>query len=75
MKTEDMTAQDAIRFSAAENRIVHIAALRTIQAELCAACEDWTDAGTDEAGAVIYEYWGTDDGREWRVHAHGATGH
>lgn len=70
-----MTAADAMRQSAARDTIIHVLGAGTVQADLRAACDDWTDAGRDETGA-IYEYWGTDaDGDTWRVHVHVASGH
>jgi len=74
-QTEQMTAADAISESIAHDRIVHIVAIGTVQVELVAACDDCTDAGEDEDGEAIFEYWGTRDGDTWRVHVHGASGH
>ena len=76
MMARMMTAEDAIRESASHDCVAHVLAVGTVQADLLSACEDWTDAGEDQDGDRIYEYWGTDgDGDAWRVHVHGATAH
>ena len=70
MKTQIMTATEAINQSICQNEIVHIADHTTVQHELTAACDDWVNAGEDQDGETILEFWGTQNGDEWRVHLH-----
>lgn len=75
MKLNLYTAKDAINESISTDSIVHVLSLDVVQIELLRECENWSETGEDENGA-IYEYWGTtDDGDTWRVHVHGTTGH
>ena len=75
---ETMTAQQAIEASINEDRIVRlhhanggdafVEALNTLSAE----CDDNVSyVGPEEDGTYIYEYWGDQDGEEWRVHVIG----
>jgi hypothetical protein len=71
-----MTAAEAIARSVSHDEIVVLQNQGAVQAELIAACDDWTDAGDDCDGRRIYEYWGTTvEGDQWRVHVVDASGH
>ena len=58
-----MNAQDAIDQSISRNETVHVSASDIDETDLLVECDDCAD-GND--GTV--EYWGTEDGAEWRVH-------
>ena len=65
MRTEKMSASEAVAMSVSENRIVHIRASGPNDGNLSEWCEDDVKNGT------AHEYWGiTNDGDEWRVHTH-----
>jgi hypothetical protein len=69
------TAQSAIERSASHDEIVHVANHGTIQADLVAACDEFTNYPDDD-GCMIYDYWGDDSsGLPWRVQVHNGSPH
>ncbi len=56
-------ARKLIARSIQQDEIVHAPASRELHEALMAECDDWVETGS--AGS---EYWGTEDGSEWRVH-------
>ena len=60
-----MNATQAIERSISHNEIVTIESTPEVLDQLLIECDDHVDAGER------IEFWGTDDGKEWRVHARG----
>lgn len=64
-------AAQAISLSQVESRIVTIDAAHPDIDDICmgllAECTDWHD-GMDRDQGTPDEYWGGEDGYEWRVH-------
>lgn len=56
------TMNTLIRYSIEHNSIAHAPHTAELEAELLAASEDSVRDNN------IYEFWGTDYGRSWRVH-------
>lgn len=57
-----MNVEQAIARSISQNEIVHLDWSHDVQTDLIIACDDWTDAGS------VFEFWGTSDDSEWRIH-------
>lgn len=73
----NLSAGQAVVESAETGTIVHIRHSPGDHEYLKGAAWEWTDAGEDEHGHAVTEYWGTcEDGRtKWRVHTHGKAAH
>lgn len=56
------TAQTLISRSISHSEIARAESTAELQAAMSAACDDYTRTDT------VIDYWGTDDGYEWRVH-------
>ena len=63
-------AQAAIDASVERNEIVHILSSEEDAATLRAECVDSTEAGQDDQGREITEFWGKSGADDWRVHTH-----
>lgn len=62
MMNQCYSARQAIEESIQKNTIVTLRADNDLVNDLMALADDYTENG------VIYEYWGTEDDDEWRVH-------
>jgi hypothetical protein len=58
------TVENAIHRSIVCNSIVTLRDDAEVHHALLCACEDYADG----PGGDVVEYWGTEDGADWRVH-------
>lgn len=68
-----LSAKDAIARSIAQDEIVTLDNVPGLYESLLVECDACATFGGDEETDDILEFWGTDDGREWRVHLRGSA--
>jgi len=57
-----MTIEQAIAQSIRQTETVTLDYDKATYDDLVLECEDWVE------GNEVYEFWGTDEGSDWRVH-------
>jgi hypothetical protein len=61
--------ESAIDQSIHQNEIVHLDGDKYDCQELSLKCDDYVQT-KDESGNTMYEFWGKQDGEDWRIHLH-----